>query len=258
LAADQLSVGFGDQTVIHQLSLAVEQGEILSLIGPNGSGKSTLLKSLSRSLKPSEGSVWLDGRDLHSYSAKKLACQLAMLHQGSATPSDLTVRDLVAYGRFPYQNWWHGDAPENLKILEWALTQTGLLPLASRQIKTLSGGERQRAWIAMALAQKPRLLLLDEPTTYLDISHQLEILDLIRRLNQEQAITIVMALHDLNYAARYSDTVAVLSQGNLYAVGRPDAVITPKTLREVFGVEADVWLDGNGRPVCLAQRLATP
>ncbi|HBE78259.1 MAG TPA: iron ABC transporter ATP-binding protein [Firmicutes bacterium] len=255
LAADQLSAGFGDRTVIYSLSLSIEPGDFLSIIGPNGSGKSTLLKTLSRNLKPQKGSVLLDGGDINHFSAKKLASQLAILHQAPQAPGDLTVRDLVAYGRFPYQNWWQGAVAEDNKVVEWALDQTGLQSLASRQVNTLSGGERQRAWIAMALAQKPRILLLDEPTTYLDICHQLEILDLISRLNQEQKITIVMALHDLNYAARYSDTIAVLSQGSLYASGHPAEVITLQMLRRVFRVEADIWLDGNGRPVCLAQQL---
>jgi iron complex transport system ATP-binding protein len=257
LAADKLSVGFGGRTVIHRLSLSVERGKILAIVGPNGSGKSTLLKTLSRNLKPLRGSVLLDGRDINRFSVKQLACQLAILHQVSRAPGDLTVRDLVEYGRFPYRNWWKGGAAEDKEIVEWALAQTELLPFASRQVNTLSGGEQQRAWIAMALAQQPRILLLDEPTTHLDICHQLEILNLITRLNQEQEITIVMVLHDINYAARYSDTVAVLSQGSLYAVGHPAAVITPVMLREVFSVEADIWLDGNGRPVCLTQRLAS-
>jgi iron complex transport system ATP-binding protein len=256
LAADKLSAGFGDKTVIHGLSLSVEPGEFLSIIGPNGSGKSTLLKTLSRNLKPQNGSVLLDGSDINCFSAKKLASQLAILHQAPYVPGDLTVRDLVAYGRFPYQNWWRGGVADDKKIVEWALAQTGLSPFASRQVNTLSGGERQRAWIAMTLAQKPRILLLDEPTTHLDICYQLEILNLIARLNKEQKITIVMALHDMNYAARYSDTVAVLSQGSLYVSGHPIEVITQKMFRGVFGVEADIWLDDNGRPICLAQRLA--
>lgn len=256
LAADGLSAGFGERVVIRRLSLAVEQGKILSVIGPNGSGKSTLLKVLARNLKPLAGSVRIEGHDILRYSAKKLACQLAILHQASRAPDDLTVGDLVEYGRFPYRTWWRGDAAADRKIVAWALQETGLQPLAARTVNTLSGGERQRAWIAMALAQQPRILLLDEPTTHLDICHQLEVLNLIARLNREQEITIVMVLHDMNHAARYSDTVAVLAQGSLYAAGPPAAVITPQMLREVFGVEADIWQDGDGRPVCLARRLA--
>jgi iron complex transport system ATP-binding protein len=256
LAADRVSAGFGDRTVIHGLSLSVAQGEILSIIGPNGSGKSTLLKILSRNVKPQKGSVLLDGRDINRFSAKELARRLAILHQAPYVSGDLTVRDLVAYGRFPYQNWWQGGAAEDKKVVERVLDQTGLLLLASRQVNTLSGGERQRAWIAMALAQKPRILLLDEPTTHLDICYQLEIMDLVAKLNQEQQITIIMVLHDINHAARYSDTVAVLSQGELYAAGHPVAVTTPAMFREVFSVEADIWPDDSGRPVCLVKRRA--
>lgn len=255
LAANGLSAGFGDKTVLHNLSLAVAKGQILAIIGPNGSGKSTLLKVLSRSLRPIKGSVLLDGRDLQSLPTRDLARQLAILHQASRAPADLTVRDLVEYGRFPYQRWWKGKNDEDKSVVEWALEQTGLVELAARPVSTLSGGEQQRAWIAMALAQKPRILLLDEPTTYLDICHQLEILDLIRQLNKEQGITIVMVLHDLNYAARYADNIAVLRQGSLYAAGHPAEIITPTMLREVFQVEAAVWPDDNGRPVCLAQKL---
>jgi iron complex transport system ATP-binding protein len=255
LTAENLSVGFGDKIVINNLSLTVEQGQVLSVIGPNGSGKSTLLKALSRNLRPMSGSVLLDGMDICSFSAKKFACQLAILHQSPRAPGDLTVRDLVEYGRFPYQHWWKSGDEKDKRVVEEVLQQTGLANLATRPVNTLSGGEQQRAWIAMALAQKPRILLLDEPTTYLDICHQLEILDLVARLNKEHGISIVMVIHDLNYAARYSDTVVVLQQGSLYAAGNPADMITPTMLREVFGVEADIWPDGNGRPVCLARKL---
>lgn len=255
LSAINLTVGFGDKIVIDNLCLKVEQGKILSIIGPNGSGKSTLLKALSREIKPIAGSVLLGGKEIQSISAKERACQLAILHQVSRAAGDLTVRDLVEYGRFPHHKWWKGWSEEDTEIVDWALAQTGLAELASRLVATLSGGEHQRTWIAMALAQKPRILLLDEPTTYLDISHQLEILDLIARLNREQGLSIVMVLHDINYAARYSDTVAVLRQGSLYASGEPGEIISAKMLREVFGVEADIWPDENGRPVCLAKKL---
>lgn len=258
LRANQISACFGERTVIHGLSLSIKEREIISIIGPNGSGKSTLLRILARNLKPRQGTVLLDGKDIKELNGKELARGLAILHQAPHSSGDLTVEDLVAYGRFPHQSWrWQSRAAaEDKTVVEWALEQTGLLPLALRSLNTLSGGERQRAWIAMALAQKPRILLLDEPTTYLDLYHQLEVLDLLARLNQEQDIAVVMALHDINYAARYSDTVAVLSQGSLYASGRPAEVITGEMLRAVFGVEADFWLDPNGKPVCLARGIA--
>ncbi len=256
LLADGLFVHFGEKRIINNLCLAVEQGKILSIVGPNGSGKSTLLKALSRNLKPENGSVLLDGKDIQSIAAKKLACQMAILHQSSRAPGDLTVRDLVEYGRFPYQHWWKGKE-EDKDIVEWALEQTGLAKLATRLVNTMSGGEQQRVWIAMALAQQPRILLLDEPTTYLDICHQFEILDLITQLNREQGITIIMVLHDMNYAAKYSDCIAVLSEGKIYALGHPNEVITTDMLREVFKVEGRILFDSDQRPVYVFQGLAT-
>ncbi|WP_333593367.1 ABC transporter ATP-binding protein [Anaerospora hongkongensis] len=255
LEARNVAVSIGDKPILKELSLPVAQGEIVSILGPNGSGKSTFLKALSRNIKLKAGTITLDGRDIHSFGAKEIACHLAMLHQASRAPGDLTVQDLVEYGRFPYQQWWKGNEKEDRQVVEWALAQTRMTDLSARRVNTLSGGEQQRAWIAMALAQKPRILLLDEPTTYLDLCHQLEIMELIRQLNKEQGLTIVMVLHDMNHAARYSDTVAVFCQGSLYASGAPVNTITPTMLREVFGVEADIWLDDQGRPVCLAQSL---
>ncbi len=256
LIGEGITAGYGDRTVIRRLSLAVAAGKILSIIGPNGSGKSTLLKTLARNIQPLEGAVLLDGEDIRHLAGKQLARRLAMLHQTATAPSDLTVRDLVEYGRFPFRNWWRGATAADGAIAAWALNQTGLTSLAARPVSTLSGGERQRAWIALALTQQPEVLLLDEPTTHLDISHQLEILDLIAKLNQEQRITILMVLHDINYASFYSDTVAVLTQGKLFAAGPPHEVVTSSMLREVFQVEADVWQNANGRPVSMARRLA--
>ncbi|MEN6566488.1 MAG: ABC transporter ATP-binding protein [Veillonellales bacterium] len=258
LEAQHIFLDFGDQPFFQDLSLVVEAGMIVSIIGPNGSGKSTLLKALSRKIKPQQGVVLLDGRQLHSYSAVELACKMALLPQSPQAPGDITVYDLIQYGRFPHQRWWRNTREEDGKAIEWALTQTGLTRLAGRLVGTLSGGERQRVWLAMALAQKPRLLLLDEPTTYLDISHQLEILTLISQLNKQERITVVMVLHDINQAARYSDCIAVLQHGGLYAVGTPAEVITPRTLESVFRVKADIWPDEDNRPVCIARGLAVP
>jgi iron complex transport system ATP-binding protein len=254
---DKLSVAFGEKSIINDVCLTVGEGKILSIIGPNGSGKSTLLKAISRNVKPREGSVFLDGSDIRRFDAKALARHLAVLHQGSHAPADLTVRDLVEYGRFPYQHWWKGKSEADHKLVDWSLEQTGLANLAARRVSTLSGGEQQRAWIAMALAQKPRVLLLDEPTTYLDICYQFEVLELVSRLNREQGITVIMVLHDINYAAKYSDHIAVLCNGQVFAVGRPDEVITADILRKVFRVEGRVLLDSiNKCPVYIAQGLA--
>lgn len=252
---ENLNVGFDGKGVLENLTITVEKGQILSILGPNGSGKSTLLNALSRNLKPDTGSVYLDGRDLTELSAKVIARKMAVLPQSPQAPKDLTVRDLVEYGRYPHQSWWQGKSAEDDQCVDWALTETGLAKMASRIVSTLSGGERQRVWIAMALAQKPEILLLDEPTTYLDICHQLEIMELLTDFNRGHKITVAMVLHDINQAARYSDCVIVLQQGKIFAMGRPEEVITTHTLRQVFGVESIVTVDNTGKPVVMITGL---
>lgn len=256
LEANNIALSFDKKQLFADLSLSIKQGEILSIIGPNGSGKSTILKVLSRRIKPLEGTIFLDGKLINCYGASSLARVMAVLPQSNKAPNDLTVRELVQYGRFPHQCWWKNTKKEDTVVSNWALEKTKLLNLDERLVSTLSGGERQRVWLAMALAQKPRLLLLDEPTTYLDISHQIEILELIVNLNRLEGITVVMVLHDINHAARYSDRVAVLNNGSLFAVGTPEQVINASMLREVFRVEADIWLDNTNRPLCIARGLA--
>lgn len=255
MKAEALAVSFDDKMVLKDLSLAIEEGKIVSILGPNGSGKSTLLKVLSRNIKPDKGIVYLEDQNLAQLSGKKIAQQMAVLPQSPQAPSDLTVRDLVEFGRFPHQNWWRGKSAQDEACIDWALTQTGLSQMSDRVVSTLSGGERQRVWIAMALAQKPEIVLLDEPTTYLDICHQLEIMDLLAAFNQEHNLTVVMVLHDINHAARYSDYVVVLQQGHIFAAGKPEEVITEHTLREVFGVESEIILDRAGKPVVIIQSL---
>ena len=256
LQAEHLFLQFGRQPLFRDLCLSVENGRILSVIGPNGSGKSTLLKALARNIRPQQGAILLDGKLLQSYSRESLARCMAFLPQTPGIPSDVTVRELVSYGRFPYQAWWKNTRKQDNDAVDRALEETGIMPLESRLVNTLSGGERQRVWLAMALAQEPRVLLLDEPTTYLDIAHQLEILSLITRLNKIQGITVVMVLHEINHAARYAHCVAVMENGGLFAVGTPQEVITKEMLREVFGVEAEVWQDADQCPVCIARGLA--
>ncbi|MCE5284653.1 MAG: ABC transporter ATP-binding protein [Pelosinus sp.] len=255
LEAKHLFLKFDQKLLFRDLSLSAKKGQILAIIGPNGSGKSTLLKSLARNLKPQEGSIFLDGKELASYSTGELACAMTFLPQTPGVPTDITVRDLIGYGRYPYQSWWKNTSGQDKEVVNWAIKETGVALLEARLVSTLSGGERQRVWLAMALAQQPKTLLLDEPTTYLDISHQLEILMLIRRLNKAQGITVVMVLHEINHAARFADMVAVMREGSLYAVGTPEKVVTKEMLREVFRVEADVWQDSSGSPVCIAQGL---
>lgn len=256
LKAAHLSIEFGKRILFHDLSLEVASGAILSIVGPNGSGKSTVLKALSRHIRPQQGTILLDGKLLQSFNVADLACYMAALPQTPSAPGDITIHGLVEYGRFPHQRWWKNTKDDDKRSVDWALEQTGLTKLADRLVSTLSGGERQRVWLAMALAQKPRVLLLDEPTTYLDIAHQLEILDLIAALNRSEGITVVMVLHDMNHASRYSDRIAVLNQGCLYAFGTPAEVINETMLREVFGVEANIWFDQDNRPLSLARCLA--
>lgn len=252
---ENLELGFDGKGVLENLSITVEKGKILSILGPNGSGKSTLLKALSRNLKPDQGTVYLDGKNIADLKAKIIARQMAVLPQSPQAPKDLTVRDLVEYGRYPHQSWWQGKSADDDECVDWALTETGLRGMAGRIVSTLSGGERQRVWIAMALAQKPEILLLDEPTTYLDICHQLEIMELLTDFNRGHNITVAMVLHDINQAARYSDCVAVLQQGKIFAMGRPEDVITTHTLRQVFGVESTVNMDNTGKPVVVITGL---
>jgi len=255
MRTENLELAFDGKIVLKKLTIPVEKGQIISILGPNGSGKSTLLKALSRNLKPDKGSVFLDDRNLAQLSAKVIARKMAVLPQSPEAPKDLTVRDLVEYGRYPHQSWWQGKSQEDDQCVDWALVQTGLLDMSSRIVSTLSGGERQRVWIAMALAQKPEILLLDEPTTYLDISHQLEIMELLAEFNQEHNITVVMVLHDINHAAKYSDCVVILHQGEVCAIGKPEDVITSHTLRTVFGVESEIMMDNGGRPVVMITGL---
>jgi iron complex transport system ATP-binding protein len=255
LKADALSLRFDEKNVLENLTFAVEEGKIVSILGPNGSGKSTLLKVLSRNIKPDKGIVYLDDKNLAQLNGKTIAQQMAILPQSPQAPNDLIVRDLVEFGRFPYQSWWRGKSKQDESCVDWALTETGLVQMADRVVSTLSGGERQRVWIAMALAQRPEILLLDEPTTYLDICHQLEIMELLAAFNNEHNLTVVMVLHDINHAIRYSDYIVVLQQGQVFAAGTPEDVITEHTLREVFGVESEIILDKTGKPVIIIQGL---
>lgn len=251
----QIAVSFDGKQVLKNITLNVEKGQMISILGPNGSGKSTFLKVLSRNLKPDQGSVYLDGHDLLELKAKVVAKKMAVLPQSPQAPKDLTVRDLVEYGRYPHQSWWQGRSKEDDDCVNWALLETGLENMSERIVSTLSGGERQRVWIAMALAQKPEVLLLDEPTTYLDICHQLEIMELLAEFNRVHKITVAMVLHDINHAARYSDRIVVVHQGQVFAVGEPKDVITAHTLRTVFGVESEITIDHLGKPVVLITGL---
>ncbi|MFS8886968.1 ABC transporter ATP-binding protein [Synechococcus sp. R5-12] len=259
LQVEDLSGGYGSRTVVRQVSFSVQQGEWLSIVGPNGSGKSTVLRLLSRVLIPQAGRVYLDGRDLHTQlTPQQVARQLALLPQQPRIPAGLTVRQLVSLGRSPHQPWWAWQLMRaDWQRVEWALEQTGLGSLALRRVETLSGGERQRAFLALALVQEPQVLLLDEPTTFLDLRHQLELLELLQRLKQEQGLTVVTVLHDLNLAIRYSEQIALLGSGQMQALGSPLAVLTPSRVRQVFGLEVE-WISTPVGPQLCPLRSTAP
>ncbi|MGA9870348.1 MAG: ABC transporter ATP-binding protein [Rhodococcus sp. (in: high G+C Gram-positive bacteria)] len=252
LEIEELTLGYGDRTVIDRLDLSVPPGKITSIVGANACGKSTLLRSMSRLLKPKHGHVLLDGKDVHQLPAKALARTLGLLPQSPIAPEGITVSDLVGRGRHPHQGmfsrWSRDDDIAVADALD--LTQTAML--ADRAVDELSGGQRQRVWIAMALAQHTDLLLLDEPTTFLDVSHQVEVLDLLTDLNRTRGTTIVMVLHDLNLAARYSDHLIALTEGHIHAAGEPSAVLTEDCVRAVFGLDNRVIVDPtSGKPLML-------
>ena len=244
IKAQNICVSINDKEIVQNLSLEIPEGKVTAIIGPNGCGKSTTLKALSRIL-PYKGSVTFKGNEMSALSQREFAKSLAILTQSPQAPSDLTVNDLVEMGRFPHRGFLGCGGKDDKEHVEWALAQTGVTAMRNRLLNTLSGGERQRAWIAMALAQRPEVLLLDEPTTYLDICHQLEIMQLIGRLNQELGLTVVMVVHDLNHAIMYADHVVVVKAGKLVTSGAPREIITADLLAEVFKVKADEFVLSN-------------
>jgi iron complex transport system ATP-binding protein len=220
-------------------------------VGANGSGKSTLLKLLSRILQPQKGTVILDGKAIHTQPAQVVAQKLAILPQQQTIPAGLTVRQLVSLGRTPHQPWWQWELDrEDRQKVDEAIVETGIEQFSDRLVENLSGGERQRAFLALALAQAPQVLLLDEPTTYLDIHYQLQLLELLKHLNQQQGLSIVTVLHEVNLAARYSDRIAMLKQGSLWDIGTPAGVLTPENLAQVFGVEVIILQTPVGLQIC--------
>lgn len=247
-----LQLAYDAEPIIHQLTAVITPGEVTALVGPNGCGKSTLLRGLARLLKPKAGDVLLDGKAIHQLPTKELAKRLGILPQGPTAPEGLTVFELVAQGRYPHQGFFQQWSANDEAVCRDAIAVTNMIEFADRPLDTLSGGQRQRAWIAMALAQDTPILLLDEPTTYLDIGYQLEVMELIEKLNRERRMTIVLVLHDLNQAARYSDRMIVLRRGLIYDDGAPTEVLTQTLLREVFNVHANIVTDpDSGTPVCL-------
>jgi iron complex transport system ATP-binding protein len=252
LAGHDLVLGYGGKPVIEGLSLQIAHGKITVLVGANASGKSTLLRALGRLLRPGAGEVLLDGKAIASLSTREVARRLAILPQGPVAPEALTVRQLVAQGRYAHQRLLRRWSAEDEVALENALQATDIRDLAGRPVDELSGGQRQRAWIAMALAQETELLLLDEPTTYLDLAHQVSVLELIAQLNIRDGRTIVMVLHDLNQAARYADQIVALREGAIVAAGPAAQIITEANVRTVFDVEVRIIKDPvTGGPLCV-------
>lgn len=254
LAAEAVTLGYGSTTISEDLDFAVAPGTLTALVGPNGSGKSTLLMALARVSRPTRGHVRLDGVPLHRLSSIDIARRLAILPQTAVAPAGLTVRELVEQGRYPRLGALSMMRRRDDDAMRRAMTLTGVLTMSERRLDSLSGGERQRAWIAMALAQETEILLLDEPTTYLDIRHQIDLMDLVVDLVRGHDKTVVMVLHDLNQAARYSDRIVALRGGEIRADGPPAEVVTTDLLADVFGVRARVVVDPvAGRPMFIAE-----
>ncbi|MES4903277.1 MULTISPECIES: ABC transporter ATP-binding protein [unclassified Streptomyces] len=265
LTARGLTLAYEDRTVVDGLDLEIPHGKVTVIVGPNACGKSTLLRALGRLLRPRRGAVLLDGTELSRLPTKRIAQAIGLLPQTPVPPEGITVADLVSRGRQPHQRWWQQWSEADERAVGEAMERTGTAELATRPVDELSGGQRQRVWIAMALAQDTDLLLLDEPTTYLDIAHQVEVLDLVRQLNHDRGRTVVAVLHDLNQAARYADHLIAMRAGRIVAEGAPGDVVTAELVQEVFGLASVVvpdpvtgdplvvpgapWAQGGGRAV---------
>jgi ABC-type cobalamin/Fe3+-siderophores transport system ATPase subunit len=261
LQANGVDLAYDQRIIAKNLSLTIPDGKVSVLIGPNGSGKSTALRALARLLLPRAGSVILDGKSIHESSTKEVARSLAILPQVLITPESISVEDLVWFGRHPHRSSLRMQSNADREAVEWAMRVTKVDELRDQHVDQLSGGQRQRVWIALCLAQGTDLILLDEPTTFLDVAYQLEVLDLLSDLNRDEGKTVAMVLHDFNMAAEYADHIFVMSSGELVTEGTPEEVFTTATIQEVFGVEAKVVPHpASGKPMCipLRARLRTP
>jgi iron complex transport system ATP-binding protein len=257
LHTEGLTLAYDQAPIIAGMDVAIPSGQITALVGPNGCGKSTLLRGLARLLAPKGGAAYLDGKAIHRIPTRELARRLGILPQSPTAPEGLTVRELVAQGRYPHQSWLQQWAADDEAAVAAALELTGMAGLAGRPVDALSGGQRQRAWIAMTLAQATPVILLDEPTNYLDLAHQIEVLQLLERLNRAEGRTIIMVVHDLNHATRHASHIVAMRAGAVVASGPPAEVVTPELQRRVFGVEAAVVPDPrSGVPLCVAYGLA--
>lgn len=247
-----LDVAYEQKYIIKKMNLEIPKGKITMIIGSNGCGKSTLLKTIARIITPKKGDIKLEGVSIKAQAPKEIAKKMAVLPQSPVVPSGLLVKELVSYGRFPYQSAMGGLKEKDIEMVNWAMKVTGISDFADRSVDSLSGGQRQRAWIAMALAQETEILVLDEPTTYLDMAHQLEILLLLQKLNKEENRTIVMVLHELNNATKFADYLIGVKEGEVVFRGKPLDVITKENLHTLYGIDAKLQLDETGQyPICV-------
>ncbi|WP_153731034.1 ABC transporter ATP-binding protein [Sporosarcina obsidiansis] len=256
LYTEDLQIGYDDQLIVKGLSVQIPDQKVTAIIGANGCGKSTFLKAVTRLIPHQSGKVILDGGNIAKQNTKKLAQKMAILPQTQEAASGLTVGELVSYGRFPYQNAMGRLTARDLEVIDWSMEVTNTSEFKYRQVDALSGGQRQRVWIAMALAQETDIIFLDEPTTYLDMAHQLEVLELLQKLNKEQQRTIVMVLHDLNQAARFADFIIAMKNGEIVRAGECVDVIQSDILRQVFRIDAEIGIDPRtGKPLCITYDL---
>ena len=252
----QIDVAYTDKTIIEDLSLEIPMGKITTIIGPNGCGKSTLLKTIGRIMKAKKGSVILNGKSIYEIPTKEIAKKMAILPQTPTAPEGLTVEELISFGRYPYQKGLGKLDYKDKRIINWAMEVTKLEGLKGSPADNLSGGQKQRVWIAMALAQETDIILLDEPTTYLDMAYQLEVLELLEELNKTHGCTIVMVLHDINLASKYADYLVALRKGKIICSGTPVEVICKEILKQVYEIEAEIIMDKrNNKPICVSYEL---
>lgn len=256
ISVKNLSVAYENNTIIENMDLSIPKGKISIIIGANGCGKSTLLKTISRINKAKVGDIFINNKNIKKIKEKNIAKEVAFLPQGPVCPDGLTVKELVAFGRFPHQKMVGGLNKHDKEIIDWAIEETGLSEFSDREVENLSGGQRQRAWIAMTLAQETEIIMLDEPTTYLDMSYQLEVLEVLQKLNKEKGITVVIVLHELNNACRFADNIIGLKKGKVICEGKPIDVISKESLKEIYGIDANIKGSENGEyPICTEYEL---